>query len=296
MLILFVPCGFFRLKTKSDGSFERYKARLVGDGKSWREGIDYNETFSPIVKPATICIVLSITLSKFWPIHQLDVKNAFLHSYLNETVYMHQPLGFHDPVHPDYVVSFENVYMVLNMILGHGVNDFQILWPPLVSVIVFLIILYLFIVMAPTLLIFFCMWMILFLLRFLIPFVSLLLLSWALHLLWGTWVLLGTFWALLFHVILQVSFCSNKSMLLKFLTKPACPNANLLLLQSLHPVNSVLMLAPSIMIPLYNVAWLEHCSILPSLVQIFPMVFSKSVFLCMILGSLIWLLVITFLG
>lgn len=54
----------FRIKTKSDGSCERYKARLVGDGKFQREGIDCDETFSPLVKPATIRIVLSIALFK----------------------------------------------------------------------------------------------------------------------------------------------------------------------------------------------------------------------------------------
>ncbi|KAK4352609.1 hypothetical protein RND71_028127 [Anisodus tanguticus] len=93
----------FAHKENSDGSFARHKARLVGDGKTQQVVIDCGETFSPVVKPATIRIVLSLALSKTWPIYQLDVKNAFLHGDLKETVYMHQPLGFRDPNRPHHV-------------------------------------------------------------------------------------------------------------------------------------------------------------------------------------------------
>ena len=92
----------FKHKKKFDGSFERYKARLVRDGRAQIAGVDCDETFSPVVKPATIRTVLTIALSKSWPIHQLDIHNAFLHGDLHETVYMHQPLGFRDSRHPDY--------------------------------------------------------------------------------------------------------------------------------------------------------------------------------------------------
>ena len=56
-----------------------------------------------MVKPATIRTVLSLALARHWPIHQLDVKNAFLHGTLSETVFCAQPSGFEDPAHPDFV-------------------------------------------------------------------------------------------------------------------------------------------------------------------------------------------------
>ncbi|KAJ0478268.1 putative RNA-directed DNA polymerase [Helianthus annuus] len=93
----------FRHKFQSDGSLERYKARLVVNGKSQTVGIDCEDTFSPVVKPSTIRTVLSLAVSRSWPIHQLDVKNAFLHGDLKETVYMHQPPCFVNKDFPDYV-------------------------------------------------------------------------------------------------------------------------------------------------------------------------------------------------
>ena len=75
-------------KTNFDGSFARYKTRLVGDGSSQQVGVDCLDNFSLLVKPATIRLVLSPALSKSWSIHQLDVKNAFLQGDLHETVYM----------------------------------------------------------------------------------------------------------------------------------------------------------------------------------------------------------------
>jgi hypothetical protein len=93
----------FKHKFNADGSLERYKARWVLRGFSQRPGIDFDETFSPVVKPATVRTVLTLALTRNWPIHQLDVKNAFLHGTLSETVYCSQPSGFADAAHPDFV-------------------------------------------------------------------------------------------------------------------------------------------------------------------------------------------------
>ncbi|GJT16105.1 ribonuclease H-like domain-containing protein [Tanacetum coccineum] len=73
-----------------------HNAHLVANGSSQQLGVDFDETFSPVFKPASIRMVLSLVVSRKWPIHQLDVKNAFLNDDLSKTVYMHQPPGFVD--------------------------------------------------------------------------------------------------------------------------------------------------------------------------------------------------------
>nr|GEX14086.1 ribonuclease H-like domain-containing protein [Tanacetum cinerariifolium] len=75
------------------------------NGSTQLEGVNVDETFSLVVKPYTIQTVLSLAAFQHWPIHQLDVKNAFLHGDLSKTVYMHQPHGFQNSVHPDYIIG-----------------------------------------------------------------------------------------------------------------------------------------------------------------------------------------------
>jgi hypothetical protein len=93
----------FTHKLRVDGSFDRYKARWVLQGFTQRSGVNYDETFSPVVKPATVHTMFATTVSRNWPVQQLDVKNVFLHDTLSETIFCSQPTGFADPTHPDLI-------------------------------------------------------------------------------------------------------------------------------------------------------------------------------------------------
>jgi hypothetical protein len=92
----------FKLKHNTNGTIERHEARLVAKGFKQRLDIDHDDTLSPVVKPVTIRLILSLAVSRGWTLWQLDVKNAFLNGILEEEVFMKQPPGFIDSNFPSY--------------------------------------------------------------------------------------------------------------------------------------------------------------------------------------------------
>lgn len=83
--------GFYSQGKSSYGSINKYKAQLVAKGFHQQHGFDFNEAFSPVVKPVTIHIILTLALTFRWNVQQIVVNNAFLNGFLDEEIYMTQP-------------------------------------------------------------------------------------------------------------------------------------------------------------------------------------------------------------
>ncbi|CAM8904873.1 unnamed protein product [Rhodiola kirilowii] len=93
----------FKNKSDATGNITRNKARLVAQGYTQIEGIDFDETFAPVARLEATHLLLALACHlKFW-LFQMDVKSAFLNGFLNEKVYFAQPKGFEDPHHPAHV-------------------------------------------------------------------------------------------------------------------------------------------------------------------------------------------------
>ena len=90
-----VQCKWvYRTKTTANGKITKQKARLVAKGFQQVHGIDYDETFALVEKLDSILLALSIVAIQGCEVHQIDVKNSFLHGDLFEEIYMEQPDGF----------------------------------------------------------------------------------------------------------------------------------------------------------------------------------------------------------
>ena len=93
----------YKLKYLPNGSVEKHKDRVVAQGFTQTPGVDYFDTFNPVVKPYTIRLILDLVVSFQWLIRQLDVENAFLNGDLQDEVFMAQPQRFVHPQYPHYV-------------------------------------------------------------------------------------------------------------------------------------------------------------------------------------------------
>jgi hypothetical protein len=93
----------YEVKHNADGFVSRYKTRLIAKGYAQTYGIDYEETYSPVAKMTTVRAIIAMATIKGWSLHQMDVKNVFLHGDLQEEVYMEQPPGYVDQTHLNLV-------------------------------------------------------------------------------------------------------------------------------------------------------------------------------------------------
>ena len=98
----------FKNKIDEDGKIIRNKSRLVAQGYTQVEGVDFDESFTPVARLKSIQILMSIACTMNFKFYQIDVKCAFLNGYLNEELFVEQPKGFEDPPHfPNHVLRLK---------------------------------------------------------------------------------------------------------------------------------------------------------------------------------------------
>ena len=94
-------------KTDKDGEIIRNKSRLVAQGYTQVEGVDFDESFTPVARLKSVRILMSIACTMNFKIYQMDVKCAFLNGYLNEEVFVEKPKDFEDPHFPNHVLRLK---------------------------------------------------------------------------------------------------------------------------------------------------------------------------------------------
>ncbi|KAK2383145.1 putative mitochondrial protein [Trifolium repens] len=97
----------YKNKSDENGTVTRNKARLVAQGYTQIEGLDFDETFAPVARLESIRLLLGVACILKFKLYQMDVKSAFLNGYLQEEVYVEQPKGFVNPEHPNYVYKLK---------------------------------------------------------------------------------------------------------------------------------------------------------------------------------------------
>ncbi|UYV64115.1 hypothetical protein LAZ67_2006611 [Cordylochernes scorpioides] len=110
----------FKTKCNSDGSVERHKARLVAKGYSQQYGIDYEETFAPVVRQSTIRMFLALAVEYNLILHQMDVQSAYLNGEIKEEIYMTQPENFVSRKYPEKVCRLKKAI--------YGLKQAGIVW------------------------------------------------------------------------------------------------------------------------------------------------------------------------
>ena len=103
----------FKVKHRADGTVDRFKARLVAQGYSQQQGIDYNEVVA-VTRANSIRVIISTANAMSMEIHQMDVKTAFLNGNLDEEINMKQQKGYVDKKNPDYVCKLQKSLYGLN--------------------------------------------------------------------------------------------------------------------------------------------------------------------------------------
>ena len=100
-----------RYKLNKDGSIDTHKSRLVAQGFTQQEGINYNNTFSPTAKLTAIRVITAIAVRNDWELEQTDVDVAYLNASLKENIYMRQPRGFEAPGEEDKVIQIGRAHV-----------------------------------------------------------------------------------------------------------------------------------------------------------------------------------------